>query len=255
MNVENGINKPLAYQQWQNLVDLMRRLGAEVVEMQGEPNLPDLVFTANAGLFFIDSQTCVLSNFKHPERQPEQKFYKQWFEDNGFRAVSLVEDYFFEGAGDALFRDSSQSKYPNMDNELYCAYGFRSELEYYQENDFVISAYLKCQRLKIVKLKDPYFYHLDTCFCPLKDDFALIWPGAFYDLNTFDKFELLKVPEEDAKKFACNAVCLGNNVIIPSGCENTKKLLTGAGFEVYDTDMSEYIKSGGACKCLTLRLE
>ena len=75
MNVENGVNKPLALQQWQNLVDLMRRLGAEVVEMQGEPNLPDLVFTANAGLFFIRNKTICLSNFKHPERQPEHEIY------------------------------------------------------------------------------------------------------------------------------------------------------------------------------------
>ena len=247
MNVENGIDKPLALQQWENLVGLMRSLGAEVVEMQGEPNLPDLVFTANAGLFFIDSQTCILSNFKHPERQPEREFYKKWFEDNGYATYVLANNIIFEGAGDALFQNTTGSTI-HKDNILYLGFGFRSQ---------IYDGWMAYRGIyNTVKLVDPYFYHLDTCFCPLKDDYALIWPNAFDEkhLHKFDHLELLKVPEEDAKKFACNAICLGNKVIIPSGCEGTKKLLTGAGFEVYDTDMSEYIKSGGACKCLTLRL-
>jgi hypothetical protein len=30
--------------------------------------------------------------------------------------------------------------------------------------------------------------------------------------------------------------------------------LNEAGFEVLETDMSEFLKSGGACKCLTLKV-
>ena len=260
MKVENGVDRPLAYKQWQNLVHLMRQLGAEVVEMEGHPDLPDLVFTANAGLFFIGNKYTeawiLLSNFKYPERQPEREIYKKWFEDNGYKTSVLPPEAIFEGAGDALFKYSSGELSNDLNkNELYFGYGFRSN--FYEEWKEGPNGSYWAFKYNILKLVDPYFYHLDTCFCPLKDDYALVWTGAFDEesLAKLNNLELLKVPEEDAKKFACNAVCLGNNVIIPSGCEGTKKLLTSAGFKVYDTDMSEYIKSGGACKCLTLRLE
>jgi len=40
---------------------------------------PDMVFTANAGLVLGD--TVVLSRFFHKERQGEEPFFKQWFEE------------------------------------------------------------------------------------------------------------------------------------------------------------------------------
>jgi N-dimethylarginine dimethylaminohydrolase len=44
-------------------------------------------------------------------------------------------------------------------------------------------------------------------------------------------------------------------VIMPANCPETKKHLVNSGFSVYECDMSEFIKAGGACKCLTLLLE
>ena len=250
---KNAVNKPLAVQQWQNLVNLMRSLGTNVIEMPGSPELPDLVFTANAGLFFIDKQTLIVSNFKYPERQPEKVVYQKWFEENGYQVLNINSNMFFEGAGDALFRDSSQKN----NNELYLGHGFRSDSNFYKTIE--VSGLAFTGVYHVLKLVNPYFYHLDTCFCPLQNNFALVCPTAFdetsYQYLKSTNLTLLEVPEEDSKKFACNAVCLENKVIIPAGCEGTKKLLNDAGFEVYDTDMSEYIKSGGACKCLTLRLE
>ena len=35
----------------------------------------------------------------------------------------------------------------------------------------------------------------------------------------------------------------------------TANMLEAAGFKVHDTDVSEFIKAGGACKCLTLRID
>lgn len=245
MNTENQSNRNLAIHQWHNLVSILQELGVDVITMPGQPNLPDLVFTANAGLVFIDSNQVVLSNFKYPERQPEKTHYRKWFENNGFEVLEFSSEFNFEGAGDGLFDDSI----------LYLGYGFRSDYECITHSFW---NRIWKGRTNYIKLIDPYFYHLDTCFCPLQNDFALIWPGAFDEVtlaNEFDELELLKVPEEDARKFACNAVVVGNQVVIPSGCESTKKLLQNVGFEVLDTNMSEFIKAGGACKCLTLRIE
>lgn len=253
MSIQNPANKDLAVRQWHGLVEILEKVGATVVTMSGQPGLPDMVFTANAGLVFQDQKVVILSNFKHPERQPEKEYYRTWFESNGFSTMEFSSKFHFEGAGDALFKEQSSKE--KFENKLYFGYGFRSDYDYVTQLEWKI---VWVGYTKYIKLIDPYFYHLDTCFCPLKDDYALIWPGAF-DKDTVSSLEadleLLKVPEEDARKFACNAVAIDNKVIIPAGCETTKKLLVGAGFEVFDTDMSEFIKAGGACKCLTLRLE
>ena len=253
MNLQNQVNRDLAVQQWQNLVELLKHVGATVEEMTGQPNLPDMVFTANAGLVF-DNKKFVLSNFKYPERQPEREYYKHWFENNGYEFIDPFPlEFHWEGAGDALFLD--QSNKVDSHNILFFGYNFRSDRDAVMTPNWMK---LWPGSINVLKLLDPYFYHLDTCFCPIKDDFALIWPGAFekVTLNYLDsKLKLLRVPEEDARKFACNAVAVDNKIIIPAGCEATKKLLQDAGFEVFDTNMSEFIKAGGACKCLTLRLE
>jgi len=250
---ETSTDRELAVRQWHGLVKLLNEIGATVLTMPGQPGLPDMVFTANAGLVFRDRNRVMLSNFKHPERQAEKEHYQSWFEANGFETMEFFPEFHFEGAGDALFKE--QSSRHDFENKLYFGYGFRSDYECVTHPDWGV---LWTESTQYIKLSDPYFYHLDTCFCPLKDDYALIWPGAF-DKDTVSSLEagleLLKVPEEDARKFACNAVAIGNRVIIPASCEATKTLLIGAGFEVFDTDMSEFIKAGGACKCLTLRLE
>ena len=44
--------RDLAISQWHGLVALLKHIGANVVEMEGQPGLPDMVFTANAGLVF-----------------------------------------------------------------------------------------------------------------------------------------------------------------------------------------------------------
>jgi N-dimethylarginine dimethylaminohydrolase len=245
MDVKNKSEWNLSVKQWGDLVSILKEvISAEVIVMNGVEKLPDIVFTANAGIYISDnylrpdgkdSGQVYLSNFRHPERQPEREHYSKFLTEKGYTCVKFPDDIYFEGAGDCLV----------FGGETYCGYGFRSDIGAY---DYFPGK--KC----ILKLKDAHFYHLDTCFCPLPRGVALIYPPAFEDISNI-KLKLLAVPEDEAKKFACNAVCIDNNVVIPSGCPTTRKLLEDHGFKVYDTDMSEFIKAGGACKCLTLRLD
>lgn len=64
----------------------------------------------------------------------------------------------------------------------------------------------------------------------------------------------LQVPEREAAKFACNSVVVGKNVVMPSGNDETTRILTERGFTVHAVDMSEFMKSGGAAKCCTLSI-
>jgi lysine-ketoglutarate reductase/saccharopine dehydrogenase-like protein (TIGR00300 family) len=55
-------------------------------------------------------------------------------------------------------------------------------------------------------------------------------------------------------RFACNAVNIGRRVILNQIGPDLRAKLGAAGFEVLETQLTEFIKSGGAAKCLTLRL-
>lgn len=240
MSIESKANNFIATQQWNRLVSKLESLNVEVVKMPPSNNLPDMVFTANAGV--IIGNSVLISNFKHKERQGEERFFQDWFDNNGYRVIRLPKGISFEGAGDCL---------TDTDGFVFMGYGFRSDLEAYYD---LIWDLFEGKSIRL-RLKDPYFYHLDTCFCPLNKNQILIYPGAFKKNDIIElrkRFELFCVPEEDAHKFACNAVVVGDNVIIPKGCNETKDILTQNYYIVHELDMSEFIKAGGACKCLTM---
>src|SRR6266511_4397193 len=66
MNRSLGAVRALAFRQWQQLHDTLVSLGVKVETMTPQPGLPDLVFTANAGLVFHD--TFLSSRFRHEVR-------------------------------------------------------------------------------------------------------------------------------------------------------------------------------------------
>ena len=61
--------------------------------------------------------------------------------------------------------------------------------------------------------------------------------------------------EDEAAQFACNAVVVGETVILGSGCPRLRQQLDAVGFATHETPLSEFVKAGGSAKCLTLRLD
>lgn len=232
-----------AVAQWQQLYALICQF-AKVDLIAPQPGVPDMVFTANAGLVLGDR--VVLSRFYHPERQGEEPFFQAWFEQNGYQVFVLPPDLPFEGAGDAL-----------LDREgrwLWAGYGFRSELDSHP----LIAEWLDIDVLSL-RLMDNRFYHLDTCFCPLTNGYLMYYPPAFDSYSnrliemTVSPERLIKISEGDALNFACNAVNIGDRVLVNKASEGLKQQLAQAGFEVLETPLTEFLKAGGAAKCLTLR--
>lgn len=65
----------------------------------------------------------------------------------------------------------------------------------------------------------------------------------------------IAVSEAEANAFVCNAITIRDTVISPIGVSQaTKDYLSARGKRVEEVDMSEFMKSGGACQCLVLRL-
>src|SRR5438034_3819122 len=94
--------------------------------MLAQPGSPDMVFTANAGI--VKGRRFVASRFRYPERQYEEPYFADWFQDRGYEVSLMPRDVPFEGAGDALF-DRGQPGSPLAgagSNTLWMAHGHRS---------------------------------------------------------------------------------------------------------------------------------
>jgi len=240
MDSKNNVDHDKAVKQWDNLYNKISSLSSvELIDPQ--PHLPDMVFTANAGFVFGEKQV-ILSNFLHEERKKEEPLFEKWFKEDGFDVHKIQKP--FEGAGDCF----------KIENDLYVGYGQRTTKHAYIEILEIISN----TRPVWSPLCDPYFYHLDTCFCPLRDRDALWYEDAFGIGHRYEpehELNVIKVPKYEARRFACNAVLINEeDVMIPSGCPQTIDKLRKNGYTPHEFEMSEYIKSGGACKCLTLKL-
>jgi len=60
---------------------------------------------------------------------------------------------------------------------------------------------------------------------------------------------------EVAEDFVCNGIAIGGRVLSSMGVEAMATDLTHAGFKVLPLPMSEFIKSGGGVRCLSLQLD
>jgi N-dimethylarginine dimethylaminohydrolase len=242
MSRSRGAVRERAQQQWQTLYETLLRLQVTVELLDPQPGLPDLVFTANAGLVFRD--TVILSHFRYPQRQREEPVFENWFRQHGFKIALLAPNLFFEGAGDALF----------CGRTLFAGYRIRSDCLAHQEVARLIQ-----REVLPLELVNPHFYHLDTCFCPLTPDQAIYYPPAFDSYAQRVLHEriphLIACPERDAYRFGCNAVVVGKYVVLNAGCDALAEMLQHHGFEPILIPLDEFLKAGGSAKCLTLRLD
>ena len=242
MDCERQTDHELAMRQWTDLRTILESLGATIELLEPVKGLPDLVFTANAGLVVHDK--VILSRFRHTQRQGEESHCDKWFQDQGLTVDYLPSDYYFEGAGDALFCGET----------LWGGYRIRSDAISQQQVAKMVG-----QRVLPLELVNSYFYHLDTCFCPLAADLAIWFPGAF---DTYGQKVVqeqirrrIQVAPNEAESFACNAVVVGTSVVTNEGCPDLHDQLQAEGFTPYATPLGEFVKAGGSAKCLTLRLD
>lgn len=242
MSRARGSTPERARKQWSALVEVLRGLGVQIELMTPQPGVPDLVFTANAGLIF--GKTFYSSRFRHEVRARETPFFDAWFTEHGFQVEHLPDGMYFEGAGDALF----------CGDTLVAGYRIRSDVQGHQYLGKVLG-----KLVLPLELVNPRFYHLDTCFCPLAPGEAMYYPDAFdgYGRKVLEAHiaKLLPVNEAEAHRFGCNAVVVGRHVVLNTGCEQLAADLSRWGYSPVATELDEFLKAGGSAKCLTLRLD
>src|SRR5207302_2427456 len=147
MSRARGTEAAVAQSQWKGLYDALLRLDCRIELVEPQPKLPDMVFTANAGLAV--GKKFIPSNFRHQERAGEAPYFVRWMEEHGYEILRLSENLYFEGEGDALFGGDA----------LFCGYKFRSDIQSHR----AVAEMLGCLVIS-VELVDKCFLIIDNCY-------------------------------------------------------------------------------------------
>jgi N-dimethylarginine dimethylaminohydrolase len=239
------VDRSLAHAQWSELTEAFARV-ASVEEITPRNGSPDMCFTANAGLTAFGR--VIPACFRMSERAKEEEPFIDWFTREGFDVVSLPGEDPFEGEGDALFQPGEPL--------LWAGYGVRSALEPHG----VLGQTFGAEVISL-RLVDPHFYHLDTCFAPLPDGRLLYYPAAFDERSRhaierrIPASKRIAVDADDAIGFACNVLRIEDQLFLNQASRRLRSSLGKWGFEIHVRPVGEFLKAGGGVKCLSLILD
>ena len=238
----------LLRRQYSAMITAIRDAGGEVVELAQRQDAPDMVYAMNLGLFVESDRGpgVVLSHMRFPERRMETASTSAWAQEHGLREWRIGRD----GVG-AHFESGDAFAWRG---ELLVGHGFRTDelAVKHLATDLGVTA-------RGIRIVHPALYHLDLSFCPLDDERAIVCPEA-YDPESAERMlalvpEPLVISEEEALTFCANSIVVGRTVIMPECPTRVRARLEAWGFDVVVVEVSEYLKGGGAIRCLTNPLD
>lgn len=239
MDPSRPVDSTLAGAQWSALRELYLALGHRVEVVDGEPGLPDMVFSANAAT--VVDGIAYGARFRTPQRAPEAAHVARWFAERGVRVVAPTAVN--EAEGDFAWTGQV----------LLAGTGFRTDPGAHGEAQEVLGV-----PVVSLHLVDPRYYHLDTCLTVLDSETVAYYPPAFSPGS--QKVLARLFPDAvlaDAADAAClglNAVSDGRNVVLAQEATRLADLLARRGFVPHLMDVSELRKAGGGPKCVTMEL-
>jgi len=248
MSRESPVDRAKARSQWENLCCVLQQSGCKVETIDAVDGLEDMVFAANqifAGEKIGYGKFVVPSRMRYASRQPEVSYYADWFRARDYRMIDLdYADDYLEGHGDLLWHPDGL--------RIYGGYGFRSTRGGVEK----FSAAMFEMGIPVVPLHlvDPYCYHLDTCLCPLNNEAALIFPGAYSSeaLASLHKFwkRVHLLTADEAHCFMGNGIVVNNSYIAPHITPQLEEILHQEGLSPVIVETTEFEKSGGSCSCM-----
>jgi len=237
-------------EQWLAVVSAIEAAGGTVEVVPQLPDAPDMVYAMNLGLVLEEadgqSSRVVLSHMRYPQRRMETPAAEEWFAARGATRRFIGRDgvgAHFE-AGDAFA----------WRGELVVGYGPRTEelALKHLATDLGIA-------VRGIRITNPGMYHMDIGFCPLDETRAMVCPAAYDEASAAALLDLVPEPlvltEEEGLAFCANSIVLGRTIVMPACTDRVRAQLEEWGFEVLVVDVSEFLKGGGAIRCMTNPLD
>ena len=242
------IDRVKAQQQWEELRRALEDSELTVELIDPVEDLDDMVFAANQAFVGHHARLgnfIVPSRMRYASRHKEVAFFVDWFRRRGYAIIDLdLGGEYLEGHGDLLWHPDRSS--------IWAAYGFRSTRGGVEK----FAAAMRELGFPVIPLQlvDQHCYHLDTCLCPLNDDAALIYPGAFspeslQTVRTGWK-RIHELTRDEALQFMGNGIVANGRFITPRLSPNLAQILARERLIPVLVDTSEFEKSGGSVFCM-----
>ncbi len=249
MHLEDQPDPLRARAQWLAIGAAIESAGGAVEVIPQLPEAPDMVYAMNLGLPLVrpdGGSHVVLSHMRYPQRRMETPAAEEWFVARDWTSQRIGRDAvgaYFE-AGDAFA----------FGGELVVGYGPRTEELALKH----LATELEV-RVRGFRITHPGMYHMDLGFCPLDDTHAMVCPAAYDDASAAALLELVPEPlvltETEAMTFCANSIVVGRTVVMPACPARVRTQLEAWGFEVVVVEVGEFLKGGGAIRCLTNPLD
>lgn len=236
----------IAESQHQDFVQTLTACGAEVLEVPFIPGAYDSVFMKDGALVIdkADGQVAFLTKPYHRERRFEPLIRASDLQSLGVQIEDQSHEY-LEGGDVMICPHKSMA---------FMGHGFRTSAKAKRK----LQDFLNCEITKL-KLKDPYFYHLDTAMNITRMNGRCVvfaYPGAFTKKSWRtlcqhpDVDQIIQVSRQEALQFALNWVEINNTVILGNDVPKTQSALEKIGKKVLIRPLSQFQLAGGSAACL-----
>jgi len=228
-----------ARKQHGRLKSVMKKFGAEVIDIEELDGHPNSVFTRDVSLVTPGGYIKLMMGLE--ARRGEEEWMARILDSLGEPCAGEIESPGTVEGGDIILAD----------NVAFVGHSERTNKEGIKQ----VSALLGGMEyeVRVVSMKGEYL-HLGGAMSAIGPKRILCISGVFPD-DFFKGFETVKVPPLGPS--SANVVCLGEDEVIANSAENEKtiEILEKNGIRVHGLDLSEFRKGAGGPSCLILPLE
>jgi len=220
--------------------------------------LPDIVFVANGGLSLprLPKPLILLPQMKWPQRQAELPFLREMFQTLGINTIPFPTQEPFEGQAELKWFDGGR--------KAVGAYGFRSTRQAFRDLEVLFKKlYAEPPVMLVLPLQSADYYHLDVAMLEYGHDHRVVNKCIIHRIAfspaSIKKLQAFLGPDnvtviDTTDSFCLNAFVDGTHLITHKITDPQVKtfLEKKTGRRVIEVDTSEFEKSGGSVRCMTL---
>jgi dimethylargininase len=211
--------------------DCLASLGAQIVSLPAEPNLPDAVFVEDTAV--VLDEVAIITRMGAPSRRAEIASVAHALER--YRPLKFLKEPATLDGGDVL----------RIGRTVFAGLSRRTNAEAIEQLRQLLHSYDYDVRAIDVR----GCLHLKSA-CSAVGHGTLLLHRPWIDATALRKFELMNVAEDEPA--AANALLLNDVVIISASFPKTRALLEKRGFRVHAIDASELQKAEAGVTCCSL---
>lgn len=246
----------LAAQQWSNLRNALSSAGADVIVLPSDDNAKHTIDLAGQ-IGFLYKNRLLPSYSKYDSLMGQFSSSFDLLHKRGIEIVSHgVQDrstFHFSGS-DAIFDKDNKA--------VFLGVGFNTTENAVAAVDSFLGNVLEGKGMLVcLKLVNPIWNNLDSCFCPLGNGWAIWYPGAFDNVSQYlvkaiygDK--LIEIGAQEAfHSLSTSSIVVGDFIITPLISDKTRDALIGAGLTPLQVKTDTMFSIGGPKRLILEMIE